>query len=33
MIPREVRKLVDRALNKTDKIILLLGARQVGKLH
>mgnify|MGYP001618760538 FL=1 len=31
MIPREVRKLVDRALNKTDKIILLLGARQVGK--
>ncbi|MBI5613998.1 ATP-binding protein [Candidatus Gottesmanbacteria bacterium] len=31
MIPRDVRILVDKALNQTNKIILLLGARQVGK--
>lgn len=31
MIPREVRILVDRALEETNKIVLLLGARQVGK--
>lgn len=31
MIPREVRILVDKALKETNKIILLLGARQVGK--
>lgn len=31
MIPREVQILVNRALIETNKIIVLLGARQVGK--
>jgi predicted AAA+ superfamily ATPase len=31
MIPRDVRILVDNALNKTNKVVILLGARQVGK--
>ena len=31
MIPREVQILVDRALKQTNKIIILVGARQVGK--
>lgn len=31
MIPREVRILVNNALEDTNKVVLLLGARQVGK--
>ncbi len=31
MIPREVRILVNKALEQTNKVVLLLGARQVGK--
>ena len=31
MIPREVRNLVNNALHETNKIVLLWGARQVGK--
>lgn len=31
MIPREVRILVNTALEQTNKVVLLLGARQVGK--
>ena len=31
MIPREVQILVNKALEQTNKIVLLLGARQVGK--
>lgn len=31
MIPREVRILVSKALEETNKVVLLLGARQVGK--
>lgn len=31
MIPREVSDLVDRGLRQSNKVILLLGARQVGK--
>lgn len=31
MIPREVRNLVNKSLEETNKVVLLFGARQVGK--